>query len=244
VDVSLLKNPVFLFVAISNIFGMLGFYVPFVYLIDSAVNKGIEKDQAAFLLSIIGITNTIGRVLSGVISDLPQVSALLMNNLCLLLSGICIAIVPFCGSYGAYVGMAVFFGLFVSGYVSLTSIMLVELLGLENLTNAFGLLILFRGAASIVGSPLAGAVLNAVGNYEVPFFLAGGFLILSALISFMVPFVQRCAPPKPVLEPRSFGGHPLEDIPEDEDESLRDSANQSIHEENEKNAADNVESCL
>ncbi|CAG7827516.1 unnamed protein product [Allacma fusca] len=243
-DFGLLKNPVFLFVAVSNIFGMLGFYVPFVYLIDSAQNKGIDKDQAAYLLSIIGITNTVGRVLSGVISDLPQVSALLMNNLCLLLSGICIALVPFCASFNAYVAIAVFFGLFVSGYVSLTSIMLVELLGLENLTNAFGLLILFRGAASIVGSPLAGAVLTAVGNYEVPFFLAGGFLIISSIISFMVPFVTRCAPPKPVLEPRTFVGTALEDIPEDEDESCRDSAEQSVNEENEKNVVDNVESCL
>jgi hypothetical protein len=36
-DCSLLKNPVFLLIAISNVFGMLGFYVPFVYIIDSAV---------------------------------------------------------------------------------------------------------------------------------------------------------------------------------------------------------------
>ena len=35
-DFGLMKNPVFLFVAISNVFGMLGFYVPFVYLIESA----------------------------------------------------------------------------------------------------------------------------------------------------------------------------------------------------------------
>lgn len=34
-----------------------------------------------------------------------------------------------------------------AGYISLTSIILVDLLGLEKLTNAFGLLILFRGIA-------------------------------------------------------------------------------------------------
>jgi len=38
-DFSLLKNPVFLFIAVSNVFGMLGFYVPFVYIIQSAVDK-------------------------------------------------------------------------------------------------------------------------------------------------------------------------------------------------------------
>ena len=34
--------------------------------------------------------------------------------------------------------------------------MLVDLLGLEKLTSAFGLLTMFRGAASIVGPPIAG----------------------------------------------------------------------------------------
>ena len=38
-DFSLMKDPVFLFIGISNIFGMLGFYVPFVYIIDAATTK-------------------------------------------------------------------------------------------------------------------------------------------------------------------------------------------------------------
>lgn len=48
-----------------------------------------------------------------------------------------------------------------------------DLLGLEKLTNAFGLLILFRGAAAIVGTPIAGAIYEATQGYSVPFFTAG-----------------------------------------------------------------------
>ena len=51
-------------------------------------------------------------------------------------------------------------GLSVSAYVSLTSIILVDLLGLDALTSAFGLLVSFRGVASIVGPPLAGLTIN------------------------------------------------------------------------------------
>ena len=53
-----------------------------------------------------------------------------------------------------------FAGLSVSAYISLTSIILVDLLGLDALTSAFGLLVSFRGVASIVGPPLAGLVTN------------------------------------------------------------------------------------
>jgi MCP family monocarboxylic acid transporter-like MFS transporter 14 len=66
--------------------------------------------------------------------------------------------VPFCEHYYEFVLVAVFFGLFISAFVSLTSVILVELLGLDNLTNAFGLVILFQGSATIIGAPLAGKI--------------------------------------------------------------------------------------
>lgn len=80
---------------------------------------------------------------------------------------------------------------FSAGYISLTSIILVDLLGLDKLTNAFGLLILFRGAAAIVGSPLAGAVYDVTNSYDIPFFMAAGFFAISTVTSFMAPALKR-----------------------------------------------------
>ena len=46
---------------------------------------------------------------------------------------------------------------FPSGvYVSLTSVVLVDLLGLEMLTNSFGLVLMFQGIATLIGPPIAG----------------------------------------------------------------------------------------
>lgn len=78
-----------------------------------------------------------------------------------------------------------------AGYISLTSIILVDLLGLDRLTNAFGLLILFRGAAAIVGSPLAGAVYDSTKTYDIPFFMAGAFFAVATVTSFMAPAMKR-----------------------------------------------------
>lgn len=73
----------------------------------------------------------------------------------------------------------------------MTSIILVDLLGLEKLTNAFGLLILFRGAAAIVGTPLAGAIYDATQSYDIPFFTAGALFGLSAITSFLAPVAAK-----------------------------------------------------
>ncbi|OWR53063.1 Monocarboxylate transporter [Danaus plexippus plexippus] len=142
-DVSLLRDPAFMLIGVSNVFGMAGLYVPFVYIVD-----------AAQMTISVGVT-------------------------------------PFCTTYAAYVAVAIAFGIAISGYISLTSIILVDLLGLDKLTNAFGLLILFRGAAAIIGSPLAGAVYDATRNYDASFYMAAAFFLAATLTSFAAPMFRR-----------------------------------------------------
>ncbi|XP_013138060.1 PREDICTED: monocarboxylate transporter 4 [Papilio polytes] len=219
-DVSLLRDPAFMLIGVSNVFGMAGLYVPFVYIVDAACLNGVEASQASFLLSIIGITNTVGRIACGAVADLPRVDALLLNNICLVIATISVALTPFCSSYGAYVAVAIAFGIAISGYISLTSIILVDLLGLDKLTNAFGLLILFRGAAAIVGSPLAGAVYDATHNYDASFYMAAAFFLAATLTSFAAPIFRRkqeeIQQPLDVLTPID------EDLEEGEDEDPDD----------------------
>merc|ERR1719266_2673693 len=129
INMKLLFDPLFFLIGISNAVGMIGFYTPFVYLPSMAAQyDGISPEDAAFLVSVIGISNTLGRVLSGWVSDFSWV-----------------AVFPLCSSYWSFVVCALAFGFFVAAYISLTSIVLVDLLGLDNLTSAFGLLTLFRG---------------------------------------------------------------------------------------------------
>lgn len=46
--------------------------------------------------------------------------------------------------------------LFVACFSALRSLIAVDLMGLEKLTNAFGILMMFQGLAAVVGSPIAG----------------------------------------------------------------------------------------
>jgi MCP family monocarboxylic acid transporter-like MFS transporter 14 len=62
----------------------------------------------------------------------------------------------FFNNYMFLVAYAILFGFAISAFVSLTSIVLSDLLGIERLTNSFGLLIVSRGLAALIGTPLAG----------------------------------------------------------------------------------------
>ena len=58
----IMTDPKFALLAVSNFFGFLGFYIPFVYLPSMAEdNAQLEPANSAFLLSIIGISNTLGK---------------------------------------------------------------------------------------------------------------------------------------------------------------------------------------
>ena len=78
--------------------------------------KGIDQKSASYLLSIIGITNTVGRVVCGYVADFPKVDALLMNNICLVVSTVAVASTPFCSTYAAYITMSIFFGIAICKY--------------------------------------------------------------------------------------------------------------------------------
>lgn len=50
----------------------------------------------------------------------------------------------------------IIFSFYTAAFVSLRSIIMVELMGIERLTNAFGLVVLCQGLSSFMGSPIAG----------------------------------------------------------------------------------------
>lgn len=86
---------------------------------------------------------------------------------------------------------SIVFGFTIGAYVGLTSVILVDLLGLEKLTNAFGLLLLFQGIASLVGPPLAGLLYDLTATYVPAFLMAGIMIALSGVVLFAIPPLQR-----------------------------------------------------
>ncbi|CAH1104778.1 unnamed protein product, partial [Psylliodes chrysocephalus] len=190
-DLELMKDPVFLTIAFSNIIGFMGLYVPFVYIVEAATLDGIHSSRSSLLISFIGITNTVGRIICGLIADFPSVNTLLVNNICLLIMALTVGAVAFCHDYISYSIVACVYGTSMAGFISLTSILLVEFLGLEKLTSAFGNLILFRGTGALLGPPLAGIIISATGSYKICFLVASGFFVISTALSFSVPYVQK-----------------------------------------------------
>lgn len=190
-DISLLKDVLYVLFAISNFLTSIGFNVPYVYLPDRAVKLGYSKADGARLISVVGIANTIGRVILGYISDSKRVNRLYIYSGGLTLCGVASALSFLCNDMKSLSAYAAFFGLSIGCYVSLTSVLLVDLLGLERLTSAFGLLLLFQGVASLIGPPLAGLMYDMTQDYDSSFYMMGAVVGVSGAMLFVIPCIRR-----------------------------------------------------
>ena len=79
----LLTNLPFMLLTLSNLFATQGLYIPYMFLPSLATSRGISQVNASFLISIVGICNTICRIFSGTLTDLPGVSALVVTFIAL-----------------------------------------------------------------------------------------------------------------------------------------------------------------
>lgn len=85
---SLFKDWVFVIFTVSNFLTSIGFNVPYVYIVPKAKSMDLTSDEASLLLSVIGIANTIGRIILGYIADKPWVNRLQIYIWCLTLCGV------------------------------------------------------------------------------------------------------------------------------------------------------------
>jgi MFS family permease len=190
-DFSLLKDPIFILFTVSNFCTSIGFNIPYVYIVAQAEERGIPTDKASLLLAVIGIANLVGRIILGYISDKPWINRLIVYNTCLTICGVATAFSALCYDFSSFVIYGFVFGFTIGAYVGLTSVILVDLLGLDRLTNAFGLLLLFQGIASLLGPPIAGWLYDALCSYNPGFYVSGVTIAASGVMLFFIPTLQR-----------------------------------------------------
>ncbi|GFO46887.1 monocarboxylate transporter 12-like [Plakobranchus ocellatus] len=110
---SILGNPCFTVYTVSSLLASMTFLMPPVYIVDRAIELGVEKRQAALALSMVGAGNMLGRLLVGFIAD-HFFDNFVWNVICLVLSGVATCLSPLCGSNAVLHGVYGFaFGLFI-----------------------------------------------------------------------------------------------------------------------------------
>lgn len=177
----------FLLFAISNFILYTWYDVVYVYFPDWAIEHNVSETDASMLISLIGIVNMFGEIVLGWAGDREELNPNIVYAVCMGLCGVSVLLIPFFVTYQWMCVLSSAFGLFIAANYSLTSIILVNLVDLDRFTNAYGLLLLVQGIANLVGPPIAGWGYDLTGTYDLSFFLAGGFIIVSGCLLMILP---------------------------------------------------------
>lgn len=188
-DFSFFLDIEFLLFAISNFILYTWYDVVYVYLPDWAIEHKVSVNDASLLISLIGIVNMFGEIVLGWAGDRKELDPNYIYAACMGFCGISVVLIPLFPTYQMMCILSSAFGLFIAANYSLTSIILVNLVELDRFTNAYGLLLLVQGLANLLGPPIAGWGYDLTGNYDLSFFLSGGFIVVSGVLLVILPIV-------------------------------------------------------
>ncbi|XP_068622563.1 monocarboxylate transporter 14-like [Battus philenor] len=179
----------FLMFNISSLILSVWFIVPYFFLKSYMTARGVEG--GAEMISIIGIASSIGIVALGWAGDQPWINVTKTYAVCLIICGLSVAAYPlFITDYWALAVVSAIFGLSFASSYSYTPAILMELMPIDHFTVAYGLILLSQGIGHLVGPPIGGMLYDLTGSWDLTFYAAGVWLIISGLCVGVIPYTR------------------------------------------------------
>jgi MCP family monocarboxylic acid transporter-like MFS transporter 12 len=148
------------------------------------------NDPSSLSISLIGISTLIGQIIIGLVSDRFRSFNWLIYAVCIILAGLATSLIPLLRDIKLIYAYSVVFGFTTSVNYVLQSSLVIEALGLANLTLGFGCLQLSQGFSTLSGTVLLGWLKDNMDNYDMVFYISGSIMILSGLILILWPFTK------------------------------------------------------
>ncbi|TRY58145.1 hypothetical protein DNTS_014189 [Danionella cerebrum] len=173
-----LQNRVFLATCIALFSYCLGAYTPLLFLEDLAQSEGlIDGISTIPLVSIMSIAAGFGKLLLGVLMDIHWMNSCFLYAVTLLGTGVALLIIPVTKNYAGLQVISAVLGFF-SGNWSVIPYMTTKVVGMERLTEAYGILMFFGGFSIMLGPPVAGWIYDWMHCYDLAFYFSGGFVLM------------------------------------------------------------------
>ena len=158
IDLSLLGDPAFLVFGVAQGILTMSYVGAQLLLLALAENRGIAESKGVFLLSAVGIADTVGRITSGLLFDCypVRIHRVLVYNVAIFITALTYFGWAFCSSFELLIVICVIHGLINGFVVSQRAVIASDILGVERLSSSFGLTVCFQGCGNIVGPFIAG----------------------------------------------------------------------------------------
>nr|XP_023695178.1 monocarboxylate transporter 9-like isoform X1 [Paramormyrops kingsleyae]XP_023695185.1 monocarboxylate transporter 9-like isoform X1 [Paramormyrops kingsleyae]XP_023695192.1 monocarboxylate transporter 9-like isoform X1 [Paramormyrops kingsleyae] len=180
-----LKDRIFLSLCVTLFLYSLGAFPPVLFMEDLAQSEGFIVDIRIIpLVSIVAITTGMGKLVLGMMADLKAINSLYLYAFTVAATGLALLIIPISNSY---TGLQILSGVvgFFSGNWSITPYVTTKIVGIEKLTEAYGILMFFGGFGIMLGPPLVGWFYDWTQSYDLAFYFSGGCVLVGGFSFFI-----------------------------------------------------------
>lgn len=158
--------------------------VVYTHIASYATNCGFNSTLCSSFISIVGITNLVGRIGLGLIAQHPSISDHVntLFILCYMTAGLWT--VFYC-LWNIYVIMAInmaLLGMSMAAFGPLLSEVVCRTVGVHKFAEGYGFLMVSMAMGTLLGAPSAGWLYDITMKYNNSFYLGGTAFVLSALI--------------------------------------------------------------
>jgi MFS family permease len=149
-----------------------------------AMDIGIPATVAASFISLYATTSLVGRNLCGFITD--RIGARWMMLIGFVLISTSLVWLLFASEIWMFYLFASLYGISFGLIVPLQTLMPGELFGLKSLGIITATMMFMGSIGGAIGSPLAGAIFDATGDYQNAFFICAGFAALAIILGIIL----------------------------------------------------------
>ncbi|XP_062375796.1 monocarboxylate transporter 12-B-like [Sardina pilchardus] len=184
----------FLLLSMSFLFLAYGCSVPFVYLVPYGLSVGVSHQQAALLISVMGVISIMGNITFGWITDWSCLRPYRMVSYMLAvgLEGFSCFLVPLLHSFHLLVPFALLYGYFDGAYVALIPVVTSDIVGSSYLSSALGVVYFLHAIPYLISPPIGGWLVDRTGSYMTTFLLSGFSIMCSSVVLGFVCLLRHC----------------------------------------------------
>ncbi|KAI1628067.1 major facilitator superfamily domain-containing protein [Exophiala viscosa] len=143
------------------------YYTPVFFFASYARTLGYSSATASNFIALSNAANAIGKIVIGHAADrVGRLNALFLTTAFSAVAALGLWVPSSFSSTQAdgrnlFIAFTVLYGIFASAYVSLFPTSLIELFGVQNFASVNGVLYMVRGLATMLGTPVAGALIRS-----------------------------------------------------------------------------------
>ncbi|KAK8788746.1 hypothetical protein V5799_021478 [Amblyomma americanum] len=200
---SIWKNRRFVVWVIAIPLALFGYFVPYVHLVQH-VEDVFPDANGETLVTCMGITSGLGRVLFGRLADLPSVSPVVLQQVSFMAMGLLTLSIAAAHTYVSLVLVCLLLGLCDGCFISLIGPAAQRLTGTRGASQAIGFLLGFCSIPLTAGPPAAGILYDQRGNYNLAFLLAGVPPIVASILMCSIHMMKAGPDENQDMQPKAI----------------------------------------